>query len=143
VTFSFLGPLPGAIGDNDASCVLLVSAGEQTFLLPGDIERRAERALVRQWGERLASTVLLAPHHGSRTSSSWAWLKAVAMREVVYSAGYRNAFNHPHPAVQARYVQMGVLQWHTAQTGAVSYTFETNGRWQRSLWRQRHQRFWH
>ncbi len=143
VSFSFLGPLPGAIGDNDASCVLRISAAGQVFLLSGDIERSAELALVKRWGNHLASTVLLAPHHGSRTSSSWALLKMVAMREVVYSAGYRNSFGHPHAEVRRRYEALEVLQWSTAETGAVRYTIGKDGQLQRMLWRARYRRFWH
>ena len=89
---------------NAMSCVLRVSAaGQPSALLTGDIEREQEAALVGRLGDALRSDVLIVPHHGSRTSSTPAFLDAVRPRVAVVQAGYRNRFGHPAPEVLARY----------------------------------------
>ncbi|HEY2929716.1 ComEC/Rec2 family competence protein, partial [Piscinibacter sp.] len=78
------------------SCVLRVSsAGSGSVLLTGDIEREQEAALVALLGDALKSDVLVVPHHGSKTSSTAAFLDAVQPRDAVFQAGYRNRFGHP------------------------------------------------
>ncbi|MEX2469945.1 MAG: ComEC/Rec2 family competence protein [Pseudohongiellaceae bacterium] len=102
---------------NNGSCVLQVSAGGQRVLLPGDIEAAVERTLVLRHGEALRSSLLLAAHHGSDTSSGFAWLKTVAPRVSVFSAGYRNGFGHPAAAVQSRHGLLGIATRNTAASG--------------------------
>ncbi len=71
VDFVVLHPPPGHTGqENDRSCVLRVSVGKKVVLLPGDIERTAEAQLVRRHTADLKAQILIAPHHGSKTSSS-------------------------------------------------------------------------
>ena len=62
---------------NDASCVLRVQTATQTILLPGDIERRSERLLLADNAAQLPSDILVAPHHGSTTSSTAAFVRTV------------------------------------------------------------------
>lgn len=121
VAFDMLAPLPepGATGDNAASCVLRIAAAGGSLLLTGDIPRAVEERLVARWGSSLASTVLLVPHHGSRGSSSAALLRAVRPAHAVVSAGYRNRYRHPHPAVLADYRAQGIVLWRTDLDGAV------------------------
>lgn len=88
--------------DNDAGLVLLVTVGERRILLPADIEAAAERRLARS-GQPLRADVLLVPHHGSRTSSTAEFLRAVAPGLAVVSVGARNPYGHPVPEVLARY----------------------------------------
>jgi competence protein ComEC len=89
---------------NAVSCVLRVAApGQASVLLAGDIEREQELALTERHGDALRSDVLLAPHHGSRTSSSAEFLAAVRPEVVVIQAGYRNRFGHPAEEVLLRY----------------------------------------
>ncbi|NDD67742.1 DNA internalization-related competence protein ComEC/Rec2, partial [bacterium] len=79
VHFKFLHPVQPVISKkkNNSSCVLLIEVGSQRILLPGDIEAAVEQQLIRDWGENLRSTVLVVPHHGSRTSSSVAFIDMV------------------------------------------------------------------
>ena len=103
VRFEFLNPPPDArTRRNDLSCVLRIAAAGGSVLLTGDIERGAERRLLRE-GMALKSDVLLVPHHGSRTSSTPEFIAAVSPRWAVVAAGYRNRFGHPSGEVLERY----------------------------------------
>ena len=116
---SVAGPRPNAL-----SCVIRVSgsaAGSGSLLLTGDIERLQEMALVAGAGPALRSTVLIAPHHGSRSSSSQSFLEAVRPAVVVVQAGYRSRFGHPAPEVMARYRQLGLVVAETTRCGAWSW----------------------
>ncbi|WP_434391668.1 DNA internalization-related competence protein ComEC/Rec2 [Melittangium boletus] len=111
-------------GVNDQSVVLLVRHGDVTVLLPGDIEEAGEAALLE--GARLGPvTVLKAPHHGSRTSSTPELLAAVRPRYVVFCVGRRNRFGFPHPEVAARYRDLGTECLRTDLQGAI--TLESDG----------------
>ncbi len=107
---------------NNRSCVIQVRSAQFSLLLSGDIEKIVERHLLRDIGEDLQSTILVAPHHGSNTSSSQGFIEAVNPDYVVFSAGYRNRFNHPHPKVVARYKGLGVNMINTAFSGAVRFS---------------------
>jgi competence protein ComEC len=104
---------------NDASCVLQVRAGDQTLLLTGDIEKPAERDLLRQLPDQLGATVLVAPHHGSNTSSTAGFIRAVAPQLVLFPVGYRNRYHFPSPQVIERYDDAGVARLDTANSGAI------------------------
>jgi competence protein ComEC len=105
--------------DND-SLVLKVSFGRISFLFPGDIKAPAEYDLVSTTGDKLKSTVLLAPHHGSKTSSTERLLENVKPEVVVISSRYKSSFGFPHPSVLKRYQDMGCRILETARNGAVS-----------------------
>jgi competence protein ComEC len=112
---------------NDNSLVVRLTYGTHRFLWPGDLEGRTEADLVRsQPPGALAATVLFAPHHGSRTSSSPVWVAAVAPEEVVFSVGWQNPYHFPHPVVVDRYRKEGARLWRTDRCGAV--TFVSDGR---------------
>ncbi len=103
---------------NALSCVLRISGGASSALLVGDIERAQEAALLARLGQAdgangLRSTVLLAPHHGSKTSSSAEFLAAVQPAVVLVQAGYRNRYGHPAPEVMARYQALGAADGQT------------------------------
>jgi competence protein ComEC len=110
---------------NNNSLVIKVTYGRHSLLFPGDIEARAERELVELAGGCLPCTVLLAPHHGSRSSSSQDFLKAVKPKAVVVSAGWRNRYRFPHAEVLQRYRRMGCAVYRTDRHGAVRV--ETDG----------------
>lgn len=112
----------GLRGDNDRACVLRIEAAGAAMLVASDIERGAERVLLAHWAGELASEVLVAPHHGSRSSSVPALVQAVRPREVLYSVGYLNPFGHPHPQVWARWADSGARNWRTDSQGALRVT---------------------
>lgn len=125
---------------NDRSCVLLVEAQGERLLLAGDLEAAAERA----W---LASTEtaridwLQAPHHGSRSSSTEAFIRATAPRGVLISRGRNNGFGHPHAQVLERYRRHGLAIHDTALEGALRLVLGRQGdvegvRGQRRFWRE-------
>lgn len=121
VQFTMLHPhRDAAYEGNDSSCVLRIEAGGQSILLSGDIERAAEAQLVRDQPEQLASDVLVAPHHGSRSSSTAAFVAAVSPTIVLYSAGYRSQFGHPSAEVVQRYEASGAVAYNTALSGALT-----------------------
>jgi competence protein ComEC len=109
---------------NAMSCVLRVSSAAGTsqparsVLLTGDIEREQELALLAEGADALRSDVLIVPHHGSKTSSTPAFLAAVQPRVAVFQAGYRNRFGHPAPEVLERYVVRGIEIDATPSCGA-------------------------
>lgn len=120
VYFEMLYPVASVLGRvNDSSCVLRVKAGNQSLLLPGDIEKFAEKQLLQMVPEKLKSDVMIAPHHGSKTSSLPQFIAAVQPQYVVYSTGYRNRYHFPHPSVQAKYLAINARQFNTAETGAI------------------------
>ncbi|MBN9572325.1 DNA internalization-related competence protein ComEC/Rec2 [Alicycliphilus denitrificans] len=117
-------PGPRAPRPNTHSCVLRVSAGAPpgaSALLAGDVERAQEQALVAG-GAPLAADVLLVPHHGSKTSSSEAFVDAVRPRLALVQAGYRNRFGHPAPEVAARYRERGIALVQTPRCGAARWS---------------------
>jgi competence protein ComEC len=121
VKFQILSPPAEPFSsENDNSCVLQISTAKQRFLLTGDIERNAEQWLVEQYGSQLQSHVLIAPHHGSKTSSSESFLQQVAPELILIPAGYLNRFHFPHPSVLARYQRLGADWLNTADKGAIS-----------------------
>lgn len=127
--------------DNDRGCVLRIVSPYGVVLLPADIERRSEIGLLRNFPGRLSADVLIAPHHGSRTSSTPEFVRAVAPRLVVFSVGYRNRFGHPHPAVVRRYREQGSERVRTDLAGAVLVRMSSSGI-ETSGWRQLERRYW-
>lgn len=128
-----------ATDGNQQSCVLHVEANNERLLLTGDIDAQAERALLLS-PLAVATHWLQAPHHGSRTSSSMAFLKALSPRTVLISRGHGNNFGHPHPQVLARYQALGVQVLDSAEQGAIRFRLGGFGqahtlREQRRFWR--------
>jgi competence protein ComEC len=125
-------PCPGPSPDesaNDNSFVLRISYGSRALLLVGDAERAEESRLLASARTRLRADVLKVGHHGSRTSSTAAFLGAIGASHAVVSAGVRNGFGHPHPATLAALAASGARVWRTDRDGAVTVT--TNGDWLR------------
>ena len=104
--------------DNDASCVLRVIAGSHALLITGDLSARGEAQLIAQYGDALQSDVLVLGHHGSKSSSSGAFINRVAPRWAIASSGFANAYRHPHPDVINRLAAHGVTLLRTDTQGA-------------------------
>ena len=102
------------------SCVLRIGNGRQTALLVGDIEQAQEARLVAD-GALPKADVLLVPHHGSKTSSSAAFLDAVRPRFAIVQSGYRNRFGHPAAPVLERYRERGIQVLDSPHCGAAAW----------------------
>jgi competence protein ComEC len=105
---------------NNSSCVLKISNQKHSILLTGDIEKTAENYLVNHADVPLASTVLVVPHHGSKTSSSIEFLNKVQPAIALFPTGYRNQFKFPHTIVVKRYERLQSMIYDTAVDGSIT-----------------------
>jgi len=143
VEFRFLHPDHLFDQGNRDSCVLQVTTGSTSILLTGDIDVSVERRLVLEYGQHLRSSVLIAPHHGSNSSSSYAFIKHTDPDYVVFAAGYRNGFHHPTDKVVARYRELGVIPFNTSETGMLSFSLlDDVATAMPALYRERRPRYW-
>jgi competence protein ComEC len=145
VRFEILNPQARAYADgnrrdNDFSCALKVSLGKHSLLITGDAERRGELELLES-GANLSATVLMVGHHGSRTSSLAEFVEQVNPRVGVFTVGYRNRFNHPHPQVVARYRKLGARILRSDTGGLIKLTFGGGGV-TASEYYPSHRRYW-
>jgi competence protein ComEC len=121
-TIEVLGPCPSFVprrDANDNSLVLRISIGNRSVLLTGDAEHLEEAELIRAHGPRLSADFLKVGHHGSRTSSTPAFVAAVSPRVATISCGVRNRFGHPHAETLATLGRRGVLALRLDRTGSV------------------------
>ncbi|WP_296920373.1 DNA internalization-related competence protein ComEC/Rec2 [Polaromonas sp.] len=144
VNFEVLHP-PAADYDkpqksNAMSCVLRISSGGTAVLLAGDIELAQEQRMVAA-GVNLKADLLLVPHHGSKTSSSAAFLDAVQPKVAMAQTGYRNRFGHPAPAVMERYRERGIRVLVSPACGAATWASGQPDRV--SCQREAGLRYWH
>lgn len=126
---------------NAQSCVLQVEGLYHRALLTGDIGVPEERQLVEAEGERLRSEVVLAGHHGARTSSGPLFVRATAAHHVIAQSGRFNRFGHPHSDVEQRWQQAGARVWRTDLEGAVIARSDAAGLTVQAE-RQRQPRYW-
>jgi competence protein ComEC len=150
VRFEMLHPTAGSYAStkwkpNARSCTLKLTMGERSLLLAGDIEAVQEDELVNSDKARLRSTVLLAPHHGSGTSSTLPFLHAVQPELAIFQVGYRNRYRHPKPEVFERYGQLGIKRVRSDESGAVMMTFDHGNAAGMTVseYRREHARYWH
>jgi competence protein ComEC len=136
------GPSTGA-SSNNGGCVLRVAAPDLAVLLPADVEAPTEQRLLREHAELLAADVIVAPHHGSKTSSTAAFVAAVHPRAAIFSAGWRNRFGHPRPEVGARYTAIGSARYVTGTGGEIRVWRDAeSGRIEVREYRREAARFW-
>jgi len=145
VVFEVLQPAPASYQDSDLkanarSCTLRIAAKGRAVLLAGDIEAAQEAALVSGSPDKLRADVLLAPHHGSGTSSSPAFLAAVQPAIGVFQVGYRNRYRHPKKEIFERYGELQIRRLRTDDAGAI--TFEFGPDLVTSEYRRAHARYW-
>jgi competence protein ComEC len=113
-----------------------------SVLLTGDIEDEAEIWLLKTYREQLRADVLIAPHHGSKTSSTYSFLQTVLPDTVLIPAGFHSPFGHPHAKILQRYRELGVQWLNTAEAGAITLVYSQDGR-QLEGFRQSGLRYWH
>jgi len=131
VKFEFIHPAAQWQGnDNNRSCVMKISSGNHEVLLTGDIQRKAERHLLKLHNSSspaeplLSSDIILMPHHGSNSSSQKRFIKAVNPKWAIASAGYRSRFKHPDRRVIKRYKKQDVKILNTADSGAIQFRID-------------------
>ena len=129
VDFRVLSPPAGeAYQGNNSSCVLKVSTyGKGGLLLVGDIEKPRERWLLQHVAAELPASVIVAPHHGSRTSSSALFVKQIGTKDVLFPVGYYNRYGFPRPEVMVRYQNEGARAFTSAHDGAIKVRISPGG----------------
>lgn len=143
VEFAFLPvSVTRSTKDNNRSCVLLIRFKDQSILLPGDIEARVENQLLSEQKIPANLTLLLAAHHGSRTSSTEKFIKHTKPQFVIYSAGYRSQHGHPHPLVRKRFQSVGGREFNTAISGALIFEWFENKSPNIIEYRNANKRYW-
>ncbi|WP_438969964.1 DNA internalization-related competence protein ComEC/Rec2 [Methylophaga sp.] len=139
VQFNILQPFPAQTGsNNNRSCVLKITGLKRSVLIPGDIEKESEMKLVKQYGKHLHADILVIPHHGSSTSSSMTFIKAVNPTHGLIPVGYRNRYNFPVEKVLNRHQEQGITLHRTDYHGAILFR-ETP---QAIHWRQHNAHLW-
>ncbi len=134
-------PLGKKHNPNAISCTIKITHGDHAIVLPGDIEAIQEAQLVEVHAGRLKATVLLAPHHGSGTSSTPALLNEVDPQIALFQVGYRNRFQHPKQQVLQRYIDLGVKVLRSDEDGAIMLKFDTDV--SAATYREQHRRYWY
>ncbi|MES2025085.1 MAG: DNA internalization-related competence protein ComEC/Rec2 [Pseudomonadota bacterium] len=145
-SFDMLHPTTGSYDStkwkpNARSCTLKITMGEHAILLPGDIEAVQEAELVEGQPEMLRANVLLAPHHGSGTSSTEPFLRAVGPQIALFQVGYRNRYRHPKKEVYERYGALGISRLRNDEAGAVTLHF--GSKIEVHEYRTEHARYWY
>lgn len=134
------------IKDNNRSCVLKISSQFGSILLTGDIEQSAEDELLQAnalMHDVLFSDVMVAPHHGSKTSSTDDFVQAVGAKQVIFTVGYLNRFKHPKSTIESRYIESGAINFRSDYHGALQVSFTQYQSPTAESWRQKHPKYWH
>jgi competence protein ComEC len=127
VRFRFLPIRTHFNNKNNNSCILQVATESSAVLLTGDIEQPAEDYLVKTYGEELKSTILIIPHHASKTSSSYRFLLEVAPQFAIASLGFDNRFHFPHTKTLRSLRTLDVPFLRTDQCGMVEMLLSAKG----------------
>ncbi len=133
------------IKTNNMGCVLRVSTGTQSVLMTADIEKPSEQSILERFAgdpDTLKSTVLIVPHHGSRTSSTEAFLDAVAPKVAILPVGYRNRFRHPNAQVMQRYSDRRIPVHRTDASGAITLRVSPENALEVEHFRVQRKRYW-
>ncbi|CNH21706.1 ComEC family competence protein [Yersinia pekkanenii] len=135
-----------ANAQNNDSCVIRIDDGKHSLLLTGDLETQGERQLVKDFRAKLASTLLQVPHHGSNTSSTGPFLRAVKPELAFASAARYNQWHLPAKKVIKRYQKNSIIWRDTSVSGQLTVYFYSDS-WQIKGYREQlmprwyHQRF--
>ena len=134
---------PHANARNNRSCLLLIEHNGISVLLTGDIEALAERGLLSSGILPRHVDWMTAPHHGSKTSSTKAFLTQLRPHNVVFQYGHKNSYRHPNKAVVERYISVGSRIFNTDQLGAIQLSVNESGQQVVTRMRQDRRRFWY
>lgn len=129
------------IRDNNRGCVMRISIGDQHILLTADIEKESEQQLLKEHANKLPATLLVVPHHGSKTSSTDKFIAAVKPHYAVFTVGYRNRFGHPRQEILQRYADSGSTLLRSDEDGAILVEMNAQGL-QVERYRKTHRRYW-
>ena len=129
---------------NNASCVLKITTREGLILLTGDIEKRVEKRLLKIYSaHQLSADLLVVPHHGSSSSSTFEFIHAVDPKVALFALGYKNRFGFPKQTVMKRYHEHGVETYLSALCGAMEFNIDgEQNQWNPQCFRQAHSHFW-
>ena len=146
VQFEILHPDAGSyaltkISDNDRGCVLRISIANQHILLTADIEKTSEMELLNEHRDKLPASLLVVPHHGSKTSSTKEFVAAVRPDYAVFTVGYRNRFGHPKRKIVRRYADSGAALLRSDEDGAILVEMNATGL-QVERYRKTHRHYW-
>jgi competence protein ComEC len=146
INFEIMHPARNSIdkrirNDNDLGCVLRISIGDQHILLAADIERQSELRLLKEHADKLPAALLVAPHHGSKTSSTAEFVSAVSPEYAVFTVGYRNRYGHPKQEVMQRYADNGAQLLRSDTDGAILVEMNAQGL-QINSYRNANRRYW-
>ncbi|MEQ1525253.1 MAG: DNA internalization-related competence protein ComEC/Rec2 [Gallionella sp.] len=146
VDFAILSPDAASYADekmrdNNRGCVLRISIGSQHILLAADIEKEAEKKLIAEHADQLFTTLLVVPHHGSKTSSTEEFIATTLPDYAVFTVGNRNRFGHPKEEVVQRYADSGAELLRSDEDGAVLVEMNAQGL-QVERYRKTHHRYW-
>lgn len=130
------------IRDNERGCVLKISSGKNSILLAADIEKKSEWRLLQQYADKLPATLLVVPHHGSKTSSTPQFVEAVRPRYAVFAVGNRNRYGHPKQEVVERYRAIGSELLRSDEDGAIVVNMDEEI-FRVERYRKTHARYWH
>ncbi len=145
VDFRVLHPsADGSWRGNNASCVLQIEVAGRSLLIPGDIDKSVEQRLIEQDPDRLRSDLVIVPHHGSRSSSSSGFIRAVSPGYALVSSGFRNRYGFPAAEVVKRWRSAGAKLLNTAELGAIELEIAADGVISVPVYhRLRRMRYWH
>ena len=129
------------IRKNNRGCVLRISIGNRHILLAADIEKESEQQLLKEHTDKLPATLLVVPHHGSKTSSTDEFIAAVRPGYAVFTVGYLNRFGHPKQEVVQRYADSGSTLLRSDVDGAILVEMNAQGL-QVERYRKTHRRYW-
>ena len=125
INFKIISPLKNTnLKGNEASCVLKITDGKNSILLTGDIERNTEEILIKKYKNSLKSSILVAPHHGSNSSSSKLFIKYINPKYVLFPTGFLNRYHFPQKSVLLRYKKIHATPLNTAISGAITFKID-------------------
>ena len=118
-----------------------ISIGDQHILLTADIEKESEQQLLKEHANKLPATLLVVPHHGSKTSSTNKFIAAIKPHYAVFTVGYRNRFGHPKQEILQRYADSGSTLLRSDEDGAILVEMNAQGL-QVERYRKTHRHYW-